>query len=330
MSIYINVVGSICENFYDIFENVEYVLEHLKEHPNDDVILNYPSEAHIIININGEFLFESIHKFMSLHSIKNLTYITGNFKCNEAYELWRSEYNVTDDKFKIIIENAFINASVDNNVPSFHRNYRDYKYNCLNNIAHSFRVELINCMYDRNLLDSGIYSFHQYRTGLHKELHKDLYDKMPIIVDNPKLVNNHEANHNHIYTSSYFSIVTESVFARPSHLTVDDIRPYESWWREGFITEKTFKAFFYLHPFILVGASGGLEHVKSIGFKTFDGFINESYDKEHNGDKRMDLIITEIGRLCNMSLPELCRWYNSMSDILLYNQNHIIKLKNIR
>jgi len=326
MPIYINIMGSFCEEFDNVFKNVEYVLEHLKEHPDDDVILYYPQEAHIIININGEFLFESIHKFMSLHSIKNFTYVTGNFKCNEAYELWRSEYNVTDDKFKIIIDNCFIYASVDDNVPSFHRIRRKYKYICLNNTGPPFRVELINRMYDRNLLDSGLYSFHQYGSGMHK----DLYDKMPMIVDNPKLVNNHKANQNHIYTSSYFSIIPESVFARPSHLSVNNIKPYESWWREGFITEKIFKAFFYLHPFILVGASGGLEHVKSIGFKTFDGFMNESYDKEHDGDKRMDLIMIEIERLCNMSLPELRRWYNYMSDILLYNQNHIIKLGNTR
>jgi len=42
-----------------------------------------------------------------------------------------------------------------------------------------------------------------------------------------------------------------------------------------------------------------------MGYKTFDGLIDESYDNETDDNKRMLMIVNEIERLCNLSDTEL-------------------------
>ena len=79
-----------------------------------------------------------------------------------------------------------------------------------------------------------------------------------------------------------------------------------------------------LQPFILFGAPGYLKYIKDLGFKTFDGFIDESYDLEYNDGKRFKMLCDEILRLSKISLEELHNWYISIIPILEYNRNHAI------
>jgi hypothetical protein len=65
---------------------------------------------------------------------------------------------------------------------------------------------------------------------------------------------------------------------------------------------------------------GTLEILKELGFKTFHPFIDESYDREPDKLKRLNMVIDELNRLCEMELSELHELYWSMSDILIYNQ----------
>ena len=63
-----------------------------------------------------------------------------------------------------------------------------------------------------------------------------------------------------------------------------------------------------------------LAKLREIGFKTFDGWIDESYDNEEDNDKRFFMIIEVIKNLCGVSKEELHDWYYSMTDILIHNQ----------
>jgi hypothetical protein len=110
-----------------------------------------------------------------------------------------------------------------------------------------------------------------------------------------------------IYLNSYIQIVTETNFSK-------DIFP----------TEKIINPMTVLQPFILFGAPGYLKYIKDLGFKTFDGFIDESYDLEYNDGKRFKMLCDEILRLSKISLEELHNWYISIIPILEYNRNHAI------
>ena len=60
-----------------------------------------------------------------------------------------------------------------------------------------------------------------------------------------------------------------------------------------------------------------------MGFKTFEPFINESYDIEVNPGKRMGMVVDEVERLCSMSFDELKMWYKELIPILKYNKSFL-------
>jgi len=88
------------------------------------------------------------------------------------------------------------------------------------------------------------------------------------------------------------------------------------------LTEKIFKPIVARRPFILVGASGNLAYLKSYGFKTFDRWIDESYDLEPDPDKRIDMAMDQLDKLCSLSPNELVSMHREMEDILDHNFNH--------
>ena len=63
-----------------------------------------------------------------------------------------------------------------------------------------------------------------------------------------------------------------------------------------------------------------LEGLKQLGFKTFSGWIDESYDKEENPEKRREMILTVINKLKNQPLDKLEKWYKEMIPTLEHNQ----------
>ena len=106
-----------------------------------------------------------------------------------------------------------------------------------------------------------------------------------------------------ILTQGLFHIVTETIF-------------YD---QKLHLTEKIFKPIVARRPFFLVGAPGNLAYLKSYGFKTFDRWIDESYDLEQDPDKRISLIVQEIERLCQLAPAELDKMYQEMWEVLDYN-----------
>jgi hypothetical protein len=113
------------------------------------------------------------------------------------------------------------------------------------------------------------------------------------------------------YSNSYFHLVTETFFG-------DNV----------FLSEKIFKPMSNLQPFLVFGDYLTLAELRKLGFKTFEPFIDESYDLEKDPKKRMLLLEKELLKLKNMSIEELHNWYYSITDILLYNQKHLYTFEN--
>jgi|TARA_B110000977_G_scaffold159197_1_gene203008 hypothetical protein len=83
--------------------------------------------------------------------------------------------------------------------------------------------------------------------------------------------------------------------------------------------EKIMIPILFKKPFLNLGPLNGLEILKSYGFKTFDSIIDESYDKEVDLDKRMDMVLNEIERLSSVNL-------NEIKPILDYNYNLLLDM----
>ena len=88
------------------------------------------------------------------------------------------------------------------------------------------------------------------------------------------------------------------------------------------LTEKIFKPIFSKRPFILVAAPGNLAYLKSYGFRTFDRWIDESYDDEKDHQIRLEKIVAEVEKLCNLSPNDLKKRHQEMREILEFNFNH--------
>ena len=93
------------------------------------------------------------------------------------------------------------------------------------------------------------------------------------------------------YKDTYFSIVTETTSDR--------------FGVGRFITEKTYKPIALRHPFLICGTDKTLEALRQIGYKTFNGLIDESYDLEPVESKRFQMVAAEANRLSNLQGAEL-------------------------
>jgi hypothetical protein len=70
------------------------------------------------------------------------------------------------------------------------------------------------------------------------------------------------------------------------------------------ITEKTNKPIASSKPFIVFATPHFLEDLRSLGYKTYAPFINESYDTEEDNHKRLNMIVAEIERISELPKDE--------------------------
>lgn len=196
--------------------------------------------------------------------------------------------------------------------------------------ARDHRQALIYLMNESNLLDLGDWSWlsghkyyntitaeynDRYDLSLTEEKVKSLFTKLPkSLNDEPNddydTVSSWTDSQVKSYNNAYFYICTETYTEGP----------YKS------VTEKICKPIANFLPFVFVSFPGALKVLREMGFKTFDGYIDESYDLEQDTAKRIKMIYAEIEKLCKMSKKQLHDWYWSMENILVHNRDHLLEL----
>lgn len=112
------------------------------------------------------------------------------------------------------------------------------------------------------------------------------------------------------YSNSYFYICTET-YTHAGHTS---------------LTEKVFKPIANFQPFLFIAYPGALKLLRELGFKTFHPYIDESYDTEPDKYKRIEMIYSEITRLCDMPIEELHNWFWGLEEILVHNHHHLLNI----
>jgi hypothetical protein len=84
-------------------------------------------------------------------------------------------------------------------------------------------------------------------------------------------------------------------------------------------SEKEAKPIVAKRPFIIFGACGQLKAFRSLGFKSFDGVIDESYDLIEDKYKRWHKALDSMLELTKMNHIKV---YNELSEVLMHNKNH--------
>jgi len=91
-------------------------------------------------------------------------------------------------------------------------------------------------------------------------------------------------------------------------------------------TEKIFKPMYFQMPFILFSNAGSLKELRSLGFKTFSGLIDESYDYEFDNQLRFNMVVNECKRLSNIPLADLIDAVKEFEPVLAHNHNRMKEL----
>lgn len=192
---------------------------------------------------------------------------------------------------------------------------KPYRFISLNRMLRSHRTQITFELF-KNHSHNSVWSYlavpcaHNRSATIddHSTVDADYKKCLPKIVDYEEkdmLANINDINHT-LQHSAHINIINEAFFYRNN---------------SSFLTEKTFKAIAHGQPFIIVGTPGLLKLLRSYGYKTFNGFIDESYDSIQDHQQRMAAIITEIRRLSAMPLQEFCDLMSECYKIALHNLN---------
>jgi hypothetical protein len=229
--------------------------------------------------------------------LKNFLYFTD-------FELWYSQRNCTSPPLKI------------------HYEPRERDFTVLNRLHKSWRATAMADLQRNGILDNSYWSYCEsgqldannpieidYIPGLRTRTEQFL-QSAPYISDEL----DHDQRNDHrtlipkYHVNSYCNIVMETHF---------DIGG------GTFLTEKTFKPIKHGQMFFVAGPAGSLQVLRDLGYRVFDGILDNSYDLEHNASQRWQALIKSIyfARLDLPQLFELCR-----ADIN-YNQQLFVSNK---
>jgi len=86
------------------------------------------------------------------------------------------------------------------------------------------------------------------------------------------------------------------------------------------LTEKSLRPIACGRPFILAATAGSLEYLRSYGFKTFDGVIDETYDTVNNPLQRLEHISNEMKRISWLSTSQKHHLWEQLYAIADYNR----------
>ena len=234
----------------------------------------------------------------------------------------------------------------------------EYAYNTLNRVPRRNRISLFAKLEENNLLDKGLVSFNETQNHSNGSnygydgisLTKEQNEKLPIFLDKPEdrtasewiynTINVHqyypeETKHTNHYApileNSLVSVVAETNAGVPERMWWQDPKAinWYPYYKEGFITEKTFRTIANGHPVIWVSSPGTVAVMKRLGFITFNDFWSEDYDKIQDHEDRLDEVIKVLKGLCELNVDQRKEMYNEMKPRLKYNQQLILQMEEL-
>lgn len=164
---------------------------------------------------------------------------------------------------------------------------KDFLY--LNKRSRPHREALFRLLKSNDILHNSIYSYVDRPFHIKLDPTYELYDDTKEIVDIPEFIGDkaklrYGLDHNlqvASYNHSTASIVSESTVSK----------------KRLFFSEKIWKPIVAKHIFILHGQTGSLAQLKKMGYKTFNGIIDESYDHEQDESKKTEKILSACRQL---------------------------------
>jgi hypothetical protein len=204
-------------------------------------------------------------------------------------------------------------------------------FNRLTSNGRAYRSLLVSELIQRSILDQGYVSYNDTCPNNNQNYVFNLLDARDTGLITPEVANETIMNIATAPLPLRIDYKTETLI--PNHSMVLSAIPecMESfvyvvtetcyWERKCHLTEKIFKPIVSRMPFILVGCAYNLAYLRSYGFKTFDRWIDETYDTIEDPIKRMHAIGLVLLDISNRSLDDLQAILCEMQEVLEHNYN---------
>lgn len=223
-------------------------------------------------------------------------------------------YLLHDHFFNVILGYEYNLEQMTRTDEIYRKTTKPYEFLFLNGRARPHRKYLWEKLNSQQLLDRALWTMlegnHIRQLPSYYEVER--YQHNQIVTASTQLIK-HEIFQNtwgeiylkaEPYIDTYFSLVTETVADYP----------------HSFRTEKIAKPIMMGHPWIAAANRGFYRDLHNLGFQTFNGLIDESFDQIDNTQDRMDRIVEIVRDLCQQ---DLVSFLESCYNVCKYNQAHL-------
>lgn len=313
----------------------QYMFEHINKKQLKDV---QDGKAMVLFDQSLEgyqtlWLWEHFHNECKHFNINPsaVIYITGNMTASDQYTQWANNNNVQqrlniipyahfEEDVAQMSQDLHIEITVDQQIEYKKKNQiKDYV--CQQKRLRNHRIWFYLKLFENDLIKNGLVSMNPFEF---RSAHLDgQYYNKSIVEESNKILplkiygqgnTDHDDNYYirrivpQVYLDSWVTLVSDASFSDLDHTL--------------FLSEKVFKPIACMHPFIIVGNRGSLKELRKMGYKTFEGFIDESYDDLPTFE-RHDAIINSIKKI--IAIEDKLSWYESMRNILEHNREVLKK-----
>lgn len=152
----------------------------------------------------------------------------------------------------------------------------------------------------------------------------DLRQSNEFILDDPNVeyieTPEHTVHHVHYYghEMTLSQVIPLDIYNQTAYTLVTETNGLNHF---NFYTEKIVKPILACRLFVVIAGQNYLRNLRSMGFKTFDGIIDETYDTIENSDTRWQMAMEQVKWLCSQnqrSILEACK------PIVEHNYNHML------
>lgn len=306
---------------YNFFEHLPIGLIHAVNSGRCLLLLNGAVES----NTYDEYFFQKLKEKLSkvFTDFSNIVIISGNVDNKKI-----------DTDIKVIFWQYFETAMrlclEHSNQHQTQHQYSDSvkKFLCLNARPREFRYFFMFQMYNKGILSEfnaslkGLESLNELKVinSGHDFLSQieDVPEFQTMLKTLPWTIDTDDFGSNHWNNVDYPFKMNNLIFITTETLFGDGTTTL-------FITEKTFKPIMLKMPFIVLGDSLILRHLRMLGYKTFCSMWDESYDEEHNVNARMNKIVKLVNYISNKyTILELQNLIDENKDILDHNYNLLL------
>ena len=306
--IHVSYVQTFLYNPVDFFNSLFFKIESMGySNKKDHIVFTMQEEGTVYFN---KVIYKIIKEIRPDYDLSNICY------ADEKLNISNSNESLTYLNF-VHQCNSIRPQAIEHNIK------KDKIFLTFNRRHKIHRIMLVGRLVEENLLDKSFVSFYpqcegsdfheilmksNYLSDERKQKYSNWLNKDFILDQNLDSINanihlGESAKLLQLHRRSLISVICETKFDE----------------NEISVTEKTYKAIAYKHPFIIVGPCSFLRYVNELGYKTFHPYIDESYDSIEDPMARFEAIIAELKRISNLSESELSQLHKELAAITDYN-----------